>query len=104
MKRGTIMASGIAATLAASAVWHGPLGTGERLAVHADKIARATLDHYELPAVSGHLQRGPLARVMVLSGPADPFQRTELLRIMGKVPGVNAVHWDPSSLPQEARR
>jgi hypothetical protein len=104
MKRGLILASGIAATLAASALWHGPLGAGERLAVRADKIARATLDHYELPTVSAHLQRDPLARVMILSGPADPFQRSELVRIMGKVPGVNAARWDPASLPTEARR
>jgi hypothetical protein len=103
MNRGMILASGIAATIAVSALWHGPLGAGERLAVHADKIARATLDYYELPAVSAHLERGPLARVMVLSGPADRFQRSELIRIMGKVPGVNAVRWDPSSLPQETR-
>ena len=103
MRRGLVIGCGIAATLGASALWHGPLGAGERLAVRADKIARATLDHYELPAVSAHLQRQPLARVMVLSGPADSFQRSELLRIMGKVPGVNAVRWDPGSLPLESR-
>jgi len=40
-------------------------------------------------------------RTMVLSGPADPFQRSELVRIMGEVPGVAAVRWDPASLPQE---
>jgi len=104
MNRGLIFATGVAATLAAGALWHGPLGAGERFATRADKIARATLDYYELPAVNAHLQRDPLTRRIILSGPADPFQRSELVRIMNQVPGVEAVRWDPASLPQEARQ
>ena len=103
MNRGLIFASGIAATIAFAALWHGPFGAGERLAVRAEKIARKTLDYYEMPAVSARVARHPLARTMMLSGPADRFQRSELVRIMGQVPGVNAVRWDPNSLPQEAR-
>ena len=103
MNRAAIFFAGVAATMASTALWHGPLGAGDRFAIRADKIARATLDYYELPAVSGRLERDPLARRMVLSGPADDFQRSELLRIMDQVPGVAAVRWDPASLPQEAR-
>lgn len=103
MNRTLIFLSGAAATIAASALWHGPLGAGERLATRAEKIARATLDYYEMSAVSARLARHPLSRVIILSGPADDFQRSELLRIMGQVPGVNEVRWDPASLPQEAR-
>jgi hypothetical protein len=103
MNRTLIFLSGAAATIAASALWHGPLGAGERLAIRAEKIARATLDYYEMSAVSARLARHPLSRVIILSGPADDFQRSELLRIMGQVPGVNEVRWDPASLPQEAR-
>ena len=103
MNRAVIFFSGIAATIAASALWHGPLGAGERLATRAEKIARATLDYYEMSAVSARLARHPLSRVIILSGPADDFQRSELLRIMSQVPGVNEVRWDPASLPQEAR-
>ncbi len=103
MNRAIIFLSGAAATIAASALWHGPLGAGDRLATRADKIARATLDYYEMPAVSARLARNPLARVIILSGPADDFQRSELLRIMSQVPGVNEARWDPVSLPQEAR-
>lgn len=103
MKPALIYLSGGVATVACALLWHGPLGAGDRLATRADKIARATLDYYELPNVSAHLQRHPLSRTIILSGPADRFQRSELLRIMGKVPGVNAVRWDPASLPQEAR-
>jgi len=103
MNRTLIFLSGAAATIAASALWHGPLGAGERLAIRAEKIARATLDYYEMSAVSARVARHPLSRVIILSGPADDFQRSELLRIMGQVPGVNEVRWDPASLPQEAR-
>ena len=103
MRSGLILVGGIAATLAAGALWHGPLGAGDRLATRADKIARATLDYYELPAVHARIERAPLRRRIVLSGPADAFQRSELLRIMGQVPGVNEVRWDPASLPQESR-
>ena len=103
MNRGLIFVGGIAATFAFAGLWHGPLGAGDRLATRAEKIARKTLIHYELPAVSARVVRNPLARTMILSGPADSFQRSELVRIMGRVPGINAVRWDPSSLPQEAR-
>ena len=103
MNPAAILVAGIVATLGFGALWHGPLGAGDRFANRADKIARATLDYYELPAVSARLERHPLARRVVLSGPADSFQRSELVRIMGQVPGVNDVRWDPASLPQEAR-
>jgi hypothetical protein len=103
MNRTTIFMGGVAATLAFGALWHGPLGAGDRLATHAEKIARATLDYYELPLVSARLERHPLHRRIILSGPVDAFQRSELLRIMNQVPGINDVRWDPASLPQEAR-
>lgn len=104
MNRAAIFFAGVAATLATTALWHGPLGAADRFATRADKIARATLDYYEVPAISARLERAPLTRRIILSGPADAFQRSELLRIMAQVPGVNAVRWDPASLPQEARR
>ena len=104
MKRGLIFAGGVAATIAFAALWHGPLGAGDRIAMRAEKIARRTLDHYQLPAVSARVARGPLARIIVLSGPADGFQRSELVRIMGQVPGINAVRWDPALPAQKARR
>ncbi len=103
MNRGLIFAAGIAATIAFAGLWHGPLGAGERLATRAEKIARKTLVLYELQSVSAQVARNPLARTIVLSGPADQFQRSELVRIMNQVPGISAVRWTPSSLPQETR-
>lgn len=103
MNRRSIVLAGVAAVLAETALWHGPLGAGDRLAARAEVVARRTLDYYELPMIQVHMQRAPLTRRLVLSGPADDFQRAELVRILNKVPGVLDVRWDPASLPQEQR-
>ena len=101
MSRRSILLAGLAACLAFTALWHGPLGAGERMAARAEVIARRTLDYYELPMIQVHMQRDPLERRLILSGPADSFQRAELVRILNDVPGVLDVRWDPDSLPQE---
>jgi hypothetical protein len=101
MSRRTILLLGLAATMGFTALWHGPFGAGERLAKEAETSARQTLDYYELPLIQAKLQRGPLSRRLVLSGPADSFQRSELVRILDETPGVLEVRWDPASLPQE---
>ena len=103
MNRRSIVLAGVAAVLAETALWHGPLGAGDRLAARAEVVARRTLDYYELPMIQVHMQRAPLTRRLILSGPADDFQRAELVRILNKVPGVLDVRWDPASLPQEQR-
>ena len=104
MNRRTIVLLGIAATVTFTALWHGPLGAGDKLAALSEASARRTLDYYELPMVQAHLQRGPLSRRLILSGPADDFQRAELVRILDETPGVLEVRWDPGSLPQEGRQ
>lgn len=103
MSRRQILFLGIAAVVGTAALWHGPLGAGVRLASQAEASARRTLDYYELPMIQARMQRHPLARRLILSGPADDFQRTELIRILDDTPGVLEVRWDPASLPQEGR-
>ncbi len=103
MSRGTILLIGITAVMATGALWHGPMGAGDRLAMQAEASARRALDNYELPMIQAKMQRGPLTRRLILSGPADDFQRTELMRILDETPGVLEVRWDPASLPQERR-
>lgn len=101
MNRRAIVFLGLAATTGFAALWHGPLGAGDRLATQAETSARKTLDYYELPMIQAKLQRRPLSRRLILSGPADDFQRSELVRILDETPGVLEVRWDPASLPQE---
>ncbi len=103
MSRRLILLSGIAATVSFTALWHGPIGAGERMAHKIEAQARRQLDHDEMYMVQAHIQRGPLARRLILSGPADDFQRAELVRRLDAVPGVLDVRWDPASLPQERR-
>ena len=101
MNRRTILLLGLAAAMGFAGLWHGPLGAGDRLASHAETSARRTLDYYELPMIQAKLQRSPLSRRLVLSGPADDFQRSELVRILDETPGIVEVRWDAASLPQE---
>ena len=101
MSRKAIFLGGLVLVIAFAAIWHGPLGAGDRLAADVETRARATLDHYEMSMIQARLQRRPLARRLVLSGPADDFQRRELVRILDGTPGVLEVRWDPGSLPQE---
>ena len=103
MTRFRILMLGIAASLAFTALWHGPLGAGDRMAARAEVIARRTLDYYELPMIQARMERQPMSRRIVLSGPADNFQRGELVRIMDQIPGILEATWDPASLPQERR-
>lgn len=102
MKRNTALGIGIAATLAATFLWHGIGGAGERLAGSIDRTMRTTLDHYEMPAVAARTQRDPLTRRLMLDGPADDFQRSEISRIALEVPGVAAAYWAGPRPPARA--
>lgn len=80
-----------------TALWHGPLGAADRFSAAVEHDARDTLDFYEMYKVQAHLHRAPLTRRLVLSGPADDFQSSELVRIMGSLPGVSRATWSPNS-------
>lgn len=104
MNRTSILALGIVAVIGASWLWHGPLGAGDRFAAGVDERARAMLDRYEMVHVQARMERGPLSRRVILSGPADDFQRREIKRMVEAQPGVGEAVWSPSSLDSEAAR
>lgn len=105
MNRNLILALGIAAVLAETALWHGPLGASDRLAGKIEAAARAELQRQEMFAVTARLERSPLGRRLVVSGPADDFQQRELVRILDSIPGVAGVRWaTPPSLAAEQVR
>ncbi len=87
---------GIAATLAAGALCHGPLGAADRIAGQIEGDARIVLDNYEMPRVSARLARAPLRRTLLLTGPADDFQRAEIVRLLDTLPGVSDARWTNS--------
>ena len=85
--------AGVLAALAGAALWHGPLGAADRFATSIEHTARFVLVDWEMGQVQGRLHRGPLTRRLLLTGPADDFQRSELARIMGTIPGVSGATW-----------
>ena len=101
--RGKLLIGAIA-TLAVAELYHGPLGAAEQLENRIERAARAELDRNEMVQVQARLAEKPLTRTLILSGPADDFQRGALVEVMGELPGVDAVEWDPNSLPIERTR
>ncbi|MDL2341453.1 MAG: hypothetical protein QFB89_09005, partial [Pseudomonadota bacterium] len=58
---------------------------------------------YEMTQVQARLARSPLSRELLLTGPADDFQTSELVRIMGSLPAVSKARWQREpSLPLAA--
>ena len=92
-KRFVAIALGVVAAVGLAVLWHGPLGGADDFAATVEKSVRASLIYNEIPEVSGHLDRGPLTRQIFLSGPADDFQQSELVRIIGDLPGVESARW-----------
>ena len=105
MNRNLILVLGVAAVLAETALWHGPLGAADRLTVKIERAAHAELRRLEMPMVTARLERSPLRRQLVLSGPADDFQQRELVRILDQIPAVAGARWStPPSLAAEPVR
>lgn len=97
MNRPLTILAGALASIGAAFLFHGPLGTAQRFEAGIEEEARAVLDYYEMTGVRAEFEQGPLRRTIILSGPADEFQRGELVRVMNDIPGVAAARWDPSS-------
>lgn len=92
-RRRRVLGIGIAGALASAMLWHWPLGAAGRFAAAVEQEARFVLVDWEMGAVAARLQRDPLTRRLELSGPADRFQRRELVRLMDHVPGVRGATW-----------
>ena len=91
------LGAGVAASVALAALWHGPLGGADQFTAKVNRGIRATLVYYEMTQVTAHLHQDPLTRQVLLSGPADDFQRSELVRLMNELPGVSGTTWTPDS-------
>lgn len=101
MKRSHLLLIGVVATLTVAELYHGPLGASDRLEQRVEQSVRDELQRNEMVQIRAELKERPLSRTVVLSGPADDFQRSELVRVLNQVPGVARVEWDPASLPVE---
>lgn len=93
-KRLLVIAAGAAAVIAAAALWHGPAGAAGRFAATVESDARAELDRLEMGAIDVRLERSPIRRSLVLSGPGNAFQRRELRRLMDDTIGIADARWE----------
>ena len=91
--RAIALALGLLASILLAALWHGPLGGADEFETKVNRGIRATLAYYEMTQVTAHLHHDPLTRRVLLSGPADDFQRSELVRLMNELPGVSSTAW-----------
>jgi hypothetical protein len=83
----------IVLVVAGTLVWSGPLGAGHRFIAQVEPAVERTLAAYEMTQVHARLGRAPLNRQVILEGPANDLQRSELVRIIGEVPGVSIATW-----------
>jgi membrane protease YdiL (CAAX protease family) len=95
-RRNAALAVGFLASILVAGLWHGPFGAADRFATQVERSVRQTLVYYEMTRVTAHLHHDPLTRRIILSGPADDFQTSELVRIMGDLPGVSSAQWSSS--------
>jgi len=90
---------GLVAALLIGWIWHGPLGNGQRLVDGLEAQAREKVAGTELPGLRVELSRDPLARVAMLSGPANRLQREGLGSQKGvsdlvrDIEGLGSVRW-----------
>jgi hypothetical protein len=93
VRRKLALAGGIALVLAFGAIWHGPVGKGEQFVAETERFTRSVLVDWEMAPVTAVVASNPIRRALILSGPADDFQRSELVRILNGVPGIANVWW-----------
>lgn len=76
---------GLAAALVAGLVAYWPLGMGQAFVDRLEAGARTMVARADVSGVTVQMQRAPLARKALLTGPANQFQREG----MGSLPGIN---------------
>ena len=94
MTRNGALAIGAALTIAMTTTVASPMGGNRAIATTIETYARQQLDHDEMPQVSAKVTDGPLRRRLYLAGPADDFQRAEIVRRMEELPGVDEARWN----------
>jgi hypothetical protein len=92
-KRNFVIVLGLVVALGLAIAWHGPVGAASRFSNVVERSARATLDDLEMAKIQAHLHHDPLTRHLILAGPADDFQTSELARLMSQLPGVSRAQW-----------
>lgn len=87
------LALGVAVSVILVALWHGPLGGAARFQRKVEHNIQQMLVDYEMTQVTAHLHQHPLSRRVMLSGPADDFQRQGLIDYLDQIAGVESATW-----------
>jgi hypothetical protein len=95
-RRNLVFAAGAVLSMLLAALWHGPIGGAASFEARVQRGIQANLVYYEMTRISAHLHHGPLTRTVMLSGPANDFQRENLAAILEEVPGVASATWSSS--------
>ena len=98
LRRNAAFIIGLLVALALASLWHGPLGGARRFEGKVQHAIQQNLIYYEMTKVSAHLHHAPLTREVLLSGPADDFQRVELAALIDELPGVSSASWSPDAV------
>lgn len=96
MRPNVAFSFGLAATIASAVLWHGPGGAADRFVTRSERDVREMLAYFEMEPVRGKMQREPVARRIIYAGPADDFQRSELVRLAEDLPGIGEARWSPA--------
>jgi hypothetical protein len=108
MGRSVKVAIGLIAVLLMGWIYHGPAGRGAAFVDGLEAQARAAVAQTELPGIEVRMNRDPLSRVALLSGPANDLQREGLGSQWGindyvrAVPGIGSVRWNDERDPPAA--
>lgn len=100
MSRWTKVLIGYAAALAAGLIHYWPINGGEGFIGTLEEQAKLRVKMVALPGIDVRMKRRPLARVAILSGEADAFQKEGLGSLPGlndrmrTIPGVSGVEWE----------
>ena len=89
--------TGLAVAFLIGWLFHGPLGYGEKLTSGLERKAQAVVAETNVPGVTARIEPG--SRRVLLSGPADAFQREGQGELKGindlvsEIEGVSAIQW-----------
>lgn len=88
---------GLAATVLAAWLFHGPAGYGQRLIDGLDAQVQPIVVQQELSTVTARFANDPLARDLRFSGEANDFQRRRFVEILqeAQIRGLRSIAWDP---------
>jgi len=90
---------GLAVALVVALVAYWPLGMGVAFVDRLEAGANTMVARADVPGVTVAMQRSPLARKALLTGPANQFQREGMGSLPGidqrvlAVPGMGRVEW-----------